>query len=42
MSQLTADVENLVDGQSLSLSLWDPNVAYGKGDIVVYFKEESK
>jgi len=32
----------MVDGQSLSLTIWDPNVSYDEGDIVVYFKEESK
>lgn len=42
MSQLTEEVEKLSDGGSLSLTLWDPNISYGKGDVVVYFKEESK
>ena len=42
MSQLTSGVEELSDGESLSLTLWNPNVSYNEGDVVVYFKEESK
>ena len=42
MSELTSEVEYLADGQSLSLTLWDPNVVYNEGDVVVYFKKESK
>jgi hypothetical protein len=42
MSQLTSKVEELVNGQTLSLTLWDPNVSYNEGEVVVYFKEESK
>ena len=42
MSQLTEEVEKLSNGESLSLTLWDPNISYNKGDVVVFFKEESK
>jgi hypothetical protein len=42
MSQLTSEMEELADGQTLSLTLWDPNIVYDEGDVVVYFKEESK
>lgn len=42
MSQLTAEVEELSSGETLSLTLWDPNISYNEGDVVVYFKEESK
>ena len=40
MSTLTSELEELADGQSLSITLWDPNVSYNKGDVVVYFKQE--
>ena len=42
MSQLTSDLEELASGNTLSLTLWDPNISYNEGDVVVYFKEESK
>ena len=42
MSQLTSEMEELADGQTLSLTLWDSNIVYDEGDVVVYFKEESK
>lgn len=42
MAELTVKVEELAGDEQLSLTLWDPNVSYNKGDVVVYFKEESK
>jgi hypothetical protein len=42
MSDLTEKVGELAGDDQLSLTLWDPNVSYKKGDVVVYFKEESK
>lgn len=42
MNQLTSEIEGLVGDQQLSITLWDPNVSYGKGEVVVYFKEESE
>ena len=42
MAELTAKVGVAAGDQQLSLTLWDPNVPYNKGDVVVYFKEESK
>lgn len=42
MSDLTGKVEELAGDGQLSLTLWDPNVVYKEGDVVVYFKEESK
>lgn len=42
MADLTERVGGLSDDQSLSLTLWNPNVSYNEGDVVVYFKEESK
>ena len=42
MSQLTSDLEELASGNTLSLTLWDPNISYNEGDVVVYFKEENK
>ena len=42
MAELTAKVGVAAGDEQLSLTLWDPNVSYNKGDVVVYFKEESK
>ena len=42
MSQLTSELKDLESGEALSLTLWDPNISYNEGDVVVYFKEESK
>ncbi len=42
MSDLTEKVGERAGDDQLSLTLWDPNVSYKKGDVVVYFKEESK
>lgn len=42
MSDLTTKVGLLSEGGQLSMSIWSPNVLYKKGDVVVYFKEESQ
>ena len=42
MSQLTSELGELASGETLTLALWDPNISYNEGDVVVYFKEESK
>ena len=42
MSSLTSKLGELATGKTLSPTLWSPNISYNKGDIVVYFKQESK
>lgn len=41
MSGLTEALGRL-SGNTATITLWDSNMTYAKGDVVVYFKKESK
>ena len=42
MSEATSHLEGFIDGNGLSINMWNPNISYSKNDIVLYFVKESK
>ena len=42
MSWATSDLEDALDGKGKQITMWNPNITYGKDDVVLYFKEENK
>ena len=42
MSEATTLLEEYVGSGSKTITMWNPNVTYQLGDMVLYFKEEAK
>ena len=40
MNSITTDLEEHLDMDSRTITVWNPNIRYQEGDLVLYFKEE--
>lgn len=42
IDEAISDLENTLDSKSKSITMWNPNIQYSEGDMVLYFKTENE